>query len=149
MSLQKDLDFGLNKEKVVLKMINKFFNRNICQSLDKFSRYDFYDYKYSYELKSRRCEHDTYPTTMIAADKMKDKTIFLFLFTDGLYYIKYKKTFLLFETKLFVRPKREGINDGINDVKKLYVYIPIEKLKKIEINDDDDDVKDIDFTMIF
>lgn len=129
MSLQKDLVFGLNKEKNVLEIINKFFNRTICKSLDKFSRFDFFDCKYTYELKSRRCDYNKYPSTMIAADKMKEKTIFLFQFTDGLYYIKYKKEFLLFETKLFVRPKREGIND----VKKLYVYIPIEKLKKIEI----------------
>ena len=132
MSFKKDYEFGFNKEKEILKIINNFFDRDINQSIDKLCKYDFYDYKYKYELKSRRCDYNKYDTTILPVDKLQRKTIYLFSFNDGLYYIKYKKEiFDEFEKKDFVRPKREGIRD----IKKEYIYIPIDKLKKIEVKD--------------
>ena len=107
MSFKKDLEFGLNKEKEILNLINKYFKRDIHKTIDKFCKYDFYDNRYNYELKSRRCSSNTYDTTLIPFDKLQKRIIFLFLFTDGLYYIKYKKEkFNEFEIKEFVRNKR-------------------------------------------
>jgi hypothetical protein len=68
---------------------------------------------------------------MIPEMKCHKRTYLLFLFTDGLYYIRYRKsTFEEFDKKLFV--KNRGDKD---DVKKYYYYIPIDKLKKIELDD--------------
>ena len=129
MSFKKDYSFGLGKENEILPIITTFFDRDIKKSKNNFDKYDFEDDKYKYELKSRNNEYNKYPTTIICNDKViTDKLIFLFNFTDGLYYIKYSKSkFDNFEKKLFVRNKRQDYND----LEKMYIYIPIEKLKKI------------------
>jgi hypothetical protein len=148
MSFKKDLEFGLNKEKEILNLINKYFKRDIHKTIDKFCKYDFYDNRYNYELKSRRCSSNTYDTTLIPFDKLQKRIIFLFLFTDGLYYIKYKKEkFNEFEIKEFVRNKR---NDK-NDIKKKYVFIPVNKLTKIELSEDEEntEIKKDNFTINF
>jgi hypothetical protein len=129
MSFKKDYTLGLQKEDEVLPKIKNYFKREIQKTNNKFETYDFYDEKYTYELKSRNVKYETYPTTLIAKDKIRKRIIFLFDFTDGLYYIKYKhKKFENFECKEFVRNKRSDYNDK----QKEYIYIPIEYLKKIE-----------------
>jgi hypothetical protein len=133
MSLKKDLEFGLKKELDILPIIKLYFKRDIQKTIDKFCNYDFYDSKYNYELKSRRCSVNKYDTTLLPSDKIKNRMIYLFSFLDGLYYIKYnKEKFDTFETKKFVRNKR---SDTV-DVYKSYVYIPSNKLKKIIVNDE-------------
>lgn len=126
-SFKEDFNYGIIKENEILKTINNYFNREIKRSEDKYCHYDFYDDKYTYELKSRRNKYDTYPTTMIPALKLKKRVILLFNFTDGLYYIKYRKSkFEEFDKRYFVKDREDK-----KDIKKLYYYIPIDKLKKI------------------
>tara|TARA_R110000868_G_scaffold58558_2_gene180762 strand:- start:423 stop:866 length:444 start_codon:yes stop_codon:yes gene_type:complete len=138
MSFKDDLNFGLDCELSILKKIRSFFGRDIIKTVNKFDKFDYTDNRYNYELKSRKCNYETYKTTIIACDKLKDKSIYLFNFNNELYYIKYdKKKFEKFEKKEFVRPPRP---DKI-DVKKMYVYIPIEKLKKINLIDNLDKIK--------
>jgi hypothetical protein len=129
MSKFLDLQFGLNKEKETLPIIREFFKTDIKRSSNKFQKYDFEDNEFKYELKSRNNNHDKYPTVLINADKVSNpKTILLFNFTDGLYYIKYKPIrFSKFERKSFCRSARIDANDFEN----LVIYIPINKLKKI------------------
>jgi hypothetical protein len=128
MSFKQDYSYGLKKEDQLLPVIKSYFNRDIQKSTNKFEKFDFFDEKYKYELKSRNNSYDKYPTTLICADKVCKRIIFLFNFTDGLYYIKYRKSkFNMFEKKMFVRNKR----DDFNDLEKEYIYIPIEYLKKI------------------
>ena len=130
MSYKKDYAFGKgNEEKVYKQIINKWGDREIKRTTEKYAPYDFYDEKYKYELKSRNCNHDTYGTTMIQTYKLgKYKLYLLFSYNDGLYYIKYKKSlFDTFEVKPFQRKGR----DDTNDIKYNCVYIPIEHLKKI------------------
>lgn len=129
MSFKNDYLFGLGKENEILPVIRTFFKRDIEKSTSKFEKFDYKDDKYKYELKSRKNEYNKYPTTIICNDKViTDKLIFLFNFTDGLYYIKYSKSkFDKFEKKLFVRNKRSDFKD----LEKDYIFIPIEKLKKI------------------
>lgn len=132
--LQRDINLGLSNEQQVLEKINNtpYFGENIIRIEDKYSKYDYENELCIFELKSRNCKYDAYPTTMIAQDKIlnTDKIqIFLFNFTDGLYYIKYSpKKFLKFEVKEFQRFDRFKY---VNDIKKNYIYIPIIKLKKI------------------
>jgi hypothetical protein len=130
MSFVKDYRFGICKEFEILPVISKYFKSNIVRSNEKYNKYDFYDSTNKYELKSRNNEYNKYPTTLIAVDKViNDSLIFLFNFTDGLYYIKYEShIFDTFEKKPFVRNQRTDYND----IKKDYFFIPIEKLTKIE-----------------
>jgi hypothetical protein len=131
MSFSKDYKSGKRNEEEVLHTINIYFKDNIKQTQSQYSSYDFEGDKHIYELKARRCNHNTYATTMIGKDKLiksEKRQIFLFKFYDGLYYIKHRrKKFKQFEVKMFRR------NDRVDktDVEKEYLYIPIEKLKKI------------------
>jgi hypothetical protein len=135
MSITKinDCKFGNENEIIILPIIRKFFNRDIIKLEDKYNKYDYEDDIYKYELKARKNNYNKYPTTLIGSDKYDNKyhnnkkIIFLFNFTDGLYYIEYDKDkFNTFEKKPFVRIYR-----GVNDIKKDYLFIPIEHLIKI------------------
>jgi hypothetical protein len=126
---KQELQTGLKNQEIVLPIINKYFNRIINNTKGQYNRYDYEDELYKYELKSRTNKYDLYPTTLIGLDKVDNNTIFLFYFTDGLYYIEYnKELFDTFDIKDFVRNQRYGKVDK----PKKYIYIPIDKLKLIE-----------------
>ena len=129
-TFKKDYSFGKIKEVEVYAIIKERFNDNIIQSENKFEKFDFKGDKYYYELKSRNNKYADYPTTLIEKAKIfADNIVFLFNFTDGLYYIRYsQKKFSKFECKEFVRHKRFDFVDK----PRPYYFIPIEKLKKIE-----------------
>ena len=84
------------------------------------------------ELKTRRCEHLTYPTTMIGANKKAEaimkwdkewiETRFLFLFEDWLFELNPFTSLPIYERKLW-RWDRWDI-----DKKKLYLYYNISDL---------------------
>ena len=94
MSKHSDLQFGMEMETKTLTLLKEKVNKNITQTLN----YHCYDYFCAesntyYELKSRRVKHDAYPDTMVGYNKLKwakehseNKYVFLFQFTDGLYY---------------------------------------------------------------
>jgi len=93
---------------------------------------DFTDeYGDYYEVKSRNCNHDKYPTTMIGVNKFEfakltDKNVlFIFCFKDGIYGYEYT---------IYNNFKRGmgGRRDRGKDEIKQYVYIPIDKLFKID-----------------
>jgi len=131
-TFKNDYLVGKTQELTVLEQINKFFEDDIKQSNDKYCSYDFIGTKYIYELKSRNNLMNAYPTTIIGGDKIIDdrKQIFLFKFLDGLYYIKKNnKLFKTFVKEDFVRNKR---SDFI-DMKKQYIFIPVDKLTKIDV----------------
>lgn len=128
----KDLQFGLLKEDETEKIISEYFKDELTKS-KKYDKYDWKGKKYYYELKSRMCEYKKYDTTLIPASKIFTKyQRFIFNFTDGIYYIKYREhIFDTFEKKQFVRFAR----DGKKDIPQLYIHIPINKLKKIKLLD--------------
>ena len=127
---KKDYTFGLKKEVELLPTIRKFFNDETIIKLDDYNIFDFKgDNKYI-ELKSRNCNYNKYPTTMIGYNKIKkalelnEDIYFIFNFTDGFYYFKFDKNIQL-EIKQggrFDRGKKE-----LSD----YAFIPIEILKEI------------------
>jgi len=89
-SLANDLEFGLAKEEAVIKRLSEYFCDDIVKTEDKFCKYDAYGKVNKYEIKSRRNKKDAYPTTIIPVHKKVDgDLVFVFNFTDGLYYIKY------------------------------------------------------------
>jgi hypothetical protein len=127
--IENDYQYGRKKEGEILEKMNQFFNDNIKQTCERYDSKDYLGEKYKYELKSRRNKYNAYPTTIIPTDKVKEGTnyVFLFNFTDGLYYINYdEELFKTFNKGMFER--RDG---GQNNPSKVYWYIPIENLTQI------------------
>ena len=86
---QSDLKFGLTAEINIQKNLENVYGSLI--QLDKYNPFDFENDEYLIELKSRRINHNKYPTTMINLSKLlrtNDSTkqrIIVFNYTDGLY----------------------------------------------------------------
>jgi hypothetical protein len=128
-SYKNDRINGMRAEDAVLPVIREYFKRDISRKTSRYCKYDYECTEYKYELKSRSNEYRKYPTTIIGIDKLvSDMMIFLFSFTDGLYYIEYEKElFDKFEIQKYVRHPRFGIKD----VEKDHLFIPIEELTLI------------------
>lgn len=133
-----DRAFGKKSELEVYQNLAEYWGHNIKRKKKMFSIYDYYSDKYIYELKTRRNTYEKFSTTMIAKDKIiegcKKKQIFLFRFlvdnSDELYYIKYnEERFKQFRCEPFRRTDRGSV-----DHLKLYYFIPIEKLFKVEFD---------------
>ncbi len=131
--MNKDLRFGLLSEQMVIKQIKDNFGDDYEKIKDKFHPYDFKDKNDNYiELKTRRCFHNTYPTTMIGYNKLKYASDrphcnfkFLFKFNDGLYFHEYHHD-KPYEIKNGGRWDR-----GKNEISE-YAYIPINELIKVQ-----------------
>jgi hypothetical protein len=124
---EKDYIFGSNNELEILQPINKFFNRKIYKSNNRYSKYDYFDGKYNYELKSLRRNKNSFDTVIIQVYKCTENTILLFNFFDGLYYIEYDvNKFSKYEQKYYQR-KRENVND----INYLCYFIPVSELTVI------------------
>jgi hypothetical protein len=129
MAFDWDYNFGREQEIVLLPRLNEFFKDDIKPTTDKFHKYDYEGNKYVYEMKSRTCKMEQYSTTLLPADKVikTKKQIFLFNFTDGLYYIEYdEEVWKDIEIASFRR-----FRIGVNDLEKPYYHIPTTLLKKI------------------
>jgi len=93
--------------------------------------FDFEGNNILIELKSRRCNSFTYPTTIIGINKFKNidpnkKYILLFSFTDFVLYIEYDEPlFNTFEIKTITRRDRGRIESS------KYFHIPIQLLNPI------------------
>jgi len=130
-----DLAFGFRSE----DMIKNQIERIVKTPLIKQGGYSIMDYTNAsnslyVELKTRRINHDSYPTALIGANKIefcndpKKDYYFVFCYSDGIYYIKYDET--LFNT--FERSDsyyRGARADCINFAQSVF-YIPIERLTK-------------------
>ena len=135
-SFKVDLEYGNEKEIVMLDKLTKYFNTSIksCKELypnDKFCKWDYEDKTGTkWELKSRRNTYSRYPTTIIPCHKKAtdDKDLyFVFQFTDGDYYIKYDANkFNHFDIRT-IKINRIGKWDPPTD----HWEIPIEMLIKL------------------
>lgn len=121
-------NFGKLEEQIVLPMLREHFGRDIRPYTERYSKHDFYDDEYNYEVKSRTNTLAKYPTTMITGDKVAGdkKLIFLFNFVDCLAYIEYNpETFAKYQQQMFSRAR-------ISTDEKPHIYIPIEDLVVIK-----------------
>jgi len=128
MSFQSDYAYGIQQQNSLYPLFKNFFDDDLVSTPKKFDKYDYEGTTASYELKSRKINFKTYPTTCIASDKINPnhtkRQIYLFNFLDGTYFIEYDKDlFDSFEVKEFRRWRK-----GVDDKEKPYVYIPIDKL---------------------
>lgn len=130
MAFKRDYDFGKLAEIQLLPKLNEFFKDDeVKPATVLYSKFDFEGKVFLYELKSRTCKFASYPTTLLPVDKVLKtrKQIFLFNFTDGLYYIEYdEEAWKDIEVASFRRYRI-----GVNDREKPYFHIPITLLKKI------------------
>ncbi len=115
--------YGLAKEHEVLKDIQNKFGSDLQKTIGRYNRFDFISSSCLIELKSRRCNVETYPDTMVGYNKIEyannhpDKSvIFCFNFENGLYYHKYNPE------------KKYNIRDFNN---RPYCFIPKEQLLKV------------------
>jgi|TARA_R110001599_G_scaffold319702_2_gene529578 hypothetical protein len=129
----KDLQFGLEAEDKILSILQNKVDINITPT-PQFHSFDYFcsSTKTYYELKTRRVKHDTYPDTMCGACKLKfakehpeNKYVFLFNFTDGLYYHNWKED-KLYDIKIGGRYDRG--RPELNE----YFYIKKNDLAKFE-----------------
>lgn len=132
--INQDEIISIMEEDRAKLVLEDYFNTRLIKT-DKFHPMDFIDEQSNYyEIKSRRNKYNKYNTTMITKNKIKfcknnpaKNYYFVFCFSDGDYIYQYNpKDYLQFG--LGGRTDR-----GIDEIKQ-YCYIPIELLKKIEIN---------------
>ena len=121
--------WGLIQQESIMPSLKKYFGDDVKATEGQYAKYDAESDKYVFEIKSRNNKYNRYPTTMITANKITntDKIIiFIFNFTDGIYYIDYnEKLFNQYEKKEFSR-------SNFSWDYKTYIYIPIEDLILVE-----------------
>jgi hypothetical protein len=134
-SLEADIEFGTAKECQVIPQLKEYFKEpEMERSKDKYSPSDAYSPTTDYEIKSRRNAYSKYPTTIIGVNKIRAKKpdrklVFVFHFTDGLYYIEYtEEVFSAFEVK-----NVKAIRRGGNQTETPHYFVPIESLTRIHI----------------
>jgi hypothetical protein len=125
----KDLTFGFKNEKSCKALIETITGE--LTQTEPFALFDYFNETYLVELKARRNNHDTYPTTMVGKNKIDKagreqfkKCMFCFKFFDGLFYH-------IYDPHINYQVKKGGRCDrGCPEIKD-YVFIPINKLTLI------------------
>jgi len=129
---KNNVNYGLIEERKLLPIFKNVFSPNICKSKYKYTKFDYYDVEneLTYELKSRKINHNLYPTALINKCKLDiyPNLIIIYQYTDGLFYIQYEKqlfnTFKCSET--FIH-NYSGI--------QITIEIPYQQLIKFNEND--------------
>lgn len=122
-----DYEFGIHQENIVLPTLKKQFGDDLTKTTDRYAPFDFENATSVIELKSRRCNHDTFSTVMVSQKKIKDAqneqrdVYFCFNYQDGIYYFKVDKNYK-FEFN------RGGRFDRGRAEWALYTYVPSEQL---------------------
>ena len=136
-TVSDDLKYGYGNEENVLNILNKTFNDIFINTKEKYGEYHNYDFEgtstgLKIEMKSRRIKHDDFSTTIIPVHKCvnpNSPNLFVFYFTDGIYYIEYDKTkFEKYEIKYITSNRYNKFEN------KPHYHINIEDLIKIENN---------------
>ena len=90
-------EWGVKRELECLPFIKEVLGEDVKHHTDTFNEFDFSTNKYNIELKSRtissKCFNTTFttPTKRMKARKSSKSVLWLFSFTDGLYYLIYKE----------------------------------------------------------
>ena len=130
-----DKEFGIEAEDECLPILKLKFDEFLIKNSNKFAIFDYVGSKTFIELKTRRYESTKYPDTMIGCNKIKNalkvigrKVIFVFKFTDDIYYWEFNK-----ETLEAVSEVRLGgrIDRGV-DERRPYYFIKINAMSKLE-----------------
>lgn len=135
-TVKADKAFGDKSEAEKKALIENFFNVSLTKTEDEFAAFDFYnDAKDTFmELKTRRDITSTkYDTTLIGASKIANikegnKYVFIWAYTDGIFYLEYDKALWdTFECRLYKRFDRFDRTE----VPKLHYFVPRKHLKPL------------------
>jgi len=124
---EKDYKMGKKGEASILPTIKEYFKRDIKEYPEQYSKYDFFDDCFEYEVKTRTNRMNAFDDTMITENKLRDDKplILIFNFTDKIAFIEYnKERFNNYERKMFSRAR-------VQEDEKTHVYIPITDLTVI------------------
>jgi hypothetical protein len=134
-----DYAYGKEGESKTLPILNKFFNTEMIEQ-SRYSPFDFIckNNTIFFELKTRKCKHDTYPTLWINWDKVQTakeasrtnpdrRYYFAFNLYDGIWYIRYnEELFDKFDDGYFQRRDRDVIQP-----EQHIVHIPVAYLTQL------------------
>jgi len=121
--------WGVKKESECLPFIKKILGDDVKHNKETFNSFDFSTKDFNIELKSRRIDSNVFDTTFSTlikrdkANKSIKKVLWLFNFTDGLFYLDFTEN-------------KEVINSLKTDVvntrygERANINIPINLLKK-------------------
>lgn len=133
-SFQNDYQYGIQNEKIVMPILERTFNENF-EKTSQFHPLDFKGRGCWVEVKSRTFEVGKFETTMLPYSKIEyakscaNSVYFVFVFTDGIYYIMYDPAvFSEFSVNVFQRSSRTDHRDTAQQ----YIYIPTRLLTKIQ-----------------
>jgi hypothetical protein len=138
-----DYAFGKAGEAQTLPTLNRYFNTEMVEQ----SRYAPFDFicknnTIYFELKTRKCKHDTYGTLWINYDKVSQakegikthperKYYFAFNLQDGIWFIEYnEELFSKFNDGYFQRRDRDVIQP-----EQHILNIPVEHLRQLICED--------------
>jgi len=130
----EDRKFGTSEEDKQLDKLKTAFGDDLEKIQSRWSRMDYKSSNCYVEMKSRRCNHNTYETTMVGegklkyAEKREVPTYFAFNFQDGIYYWKYNKEDIENGKVTF---SEGGRYDRGRIEKDMYAYIEKDLLKPI------------------
>ena len=130
-----DINLGLKNEDDLFNTLKIFFNEPDLKKTEKYSLTDYISNDKLIELKTRRCNYNSYPSTIVGLNKcnnydnQKNKNcyfVFNYLKDNTIYYIQYNtelfKTFEIEKTSIYRDNKNEP---------KINIHIPIKYFKKI------------------
>lgn len=129
-----DRAFGIAEEEKQFDKLKEKFGDDLVRIPSRYSKMDFKSDNCYVELKSRRCNHDTYEDTMVGEKKLRfakernQNTFFAFNFQDGIYYWKYNEDDIASGK---VKIKEGGRFDRGRVEKDTYAYIHKDILIKI------------------
>jgi len=95
--LNNNINFGSEKEIECFEIIKRNLDPDLKKIEYRYSVFDFSSKQTYVELKSRRFEKNKYPDTMVGMNKIEKakrtslSVYFVFCFTDGVYYWKFKE----------------------------------------------------------
>ena len=130
-----DLHLGFKNEDNLFNTLKLYFDEPDLKKTIKYALTDFYSKSKLIELKTRRCEYNSFATTIVGLNKCKHYQnqknmccyfVFNFLKDNTIFYIKYDKelfdTFEIENTYIYRDNKQEP---------KINIHIPIKYLKEI------------------
>jgi hypothetical protein len=130
-----DYEMGVLKERELHSTLEKFFGCVFEKPSNKYSVFDFFSEKCYMEVKTRRNNWKTYPSTIVGKNKLdfaksiKDRPVyFCFQFQDGLFYWIYNELDI---ENGYVVFGEGGRNDRGRNEYKTYAYLDVLKLKRI------------------
>ena len=132
-TFKEDYETGIASEETIKPILEHFLNQSLIKTPTHFPM-DYASKTAFIEIKTRTYSSTFFETTLLPYSKIqfakatKRNIFFVFVFTDGIYYIKYDNRFDTFDTQIFQRPSRQDHTDR----PQRYILIPTSSLLKME-----------------